>query len=247
MKGKYFADLFSGSGVGASAAVRSGFAARMWEKSRQPLKEDLTKRSVKSKLKRDIRRGKVLASMLAPPCRSFSTARMRTSVIRSAAQPWGRWTADLTERDRQDLTEGNQLANTCLSLMHDLFVAGVPFCLEHPSSSFLWKTFEVQQWMKKKNVYVVSLDQCQWQARWRKSTTLMFALVSPEDIEKFHRKCGGRGGWCPKHRRYHLRLEGHAPNGKSWTSIASEYPQSLARDIVNTLCAETLARQTYNS
>ena len=137
---------------------------------------------MKRKLRRDILKRLVIAAMLAPPCTSFSIARCRTSVIRSAAEPWGIHSVS-DPKDLKDLKVGNELAETCLEFMRLLFKSGIPFCVEHPASSFLWKTPEMREWMETDGICVVTLDQCQWRARWRKTTTLLFGHVAPEDVK----------------------------------------------------------------
>eukprot|EP00959_Pyramimonas_sp_CCMP1952_P035651 746543-Pyramimonas_sp.AAC.1 len=50
---------------------------------------DLTSARVLKALLSDVRRGRCLGAMIAPPCSSFSIARIRAAPIRSASRPWG--------------------------------------------------------------------------------------------------------------------------------------------------------------
>ena len=69
-KGCYVADVFSGRGGVALACERIGFVSRQWD-IRLGHQCDLTSRNVLYRLKCDIRSGKVLAMMMAPPRQFF--------------------------------------------------------------------------------------------------------------------------------------------------------------------------------
>lgn len=83
MKGRYVLELFGGSGRFSRAVADLGYKTREYDVSRGP-HEDLTRRPVQQRIRRDIKRGVVIAALLAPPCSSFSTARHRTEVARTA-------------------------------------------------------------------------------------------------------------------------------------------------------------------
>ena len=87
MTHKYVADLFSGKGGVAKACRQLGLRTKEWEVDAGEI-FDLVRLPVRQKLKQDIRRGRVVSVMLAPPCMSFSAARGRTSVIRDKDLPW---------------------------------------------------------------------------------------------------------------------------------------------------------------
>ena len=87
-KGAYFGDFFAGSGRIGRAANALGNQTRSWELD-QGCNYDLTDRRVLSKIKCDIKRRLLLGGMFAPPCTTFSSARDRAGVIRTAEFPWG--------------------------------------------------------------------------------------------------------------------------------------------------------------
>ena len=100
------ADLFAGAGGVARKVRAQGFLAREWEKLHCE-EEDLTRPCVLKHLRQECRKGRILAAMLAPPCKSMSCARDRTKVIRDRDHPWGR--PGLTPDENQQI----DIANTC--------------------------------------------------------------------------------------------------------------------------------------
>ena len=88
LKGRYYADLFSGTGGVGRAVARAGFVGRCWERA-DGRSGDLGDPQTLARLLRDIRDGKVLGASLSPPCGSFSIARDRTMKVRSRRCPWG--------------------------------------------------------------------------------------------------------------------------------------------------------------
>ena len=83
MKGRYVADLFSGSGGVAEACRAEGCAAREWDVLHGPC-GDLTRKDNLRGLRQNAKSGRVSAAMLGPPCSSFSTARDSSGVIRTS-------------------------------------------------------------------------------------------------------------------------------------------------------------------
>ena len=88
-QGQYLAGLFAGTGgVGRAASRKYNVAAHIYELE-SGAAYNLTDVKVLRKLERDARKGRVAAAMLATPCTSWTIARNRTNVIRTAAEPWG--------------------------------------------------------------------------------------------------------------------------------------------------------------
>lgn len=121
-EGRYVADLFSGEGGVALTCERLGFASCEWD-IRHGHQCDLTSRAVLRKLKCDVKAGKVLAVMLAPPCSSFSVARDRTK---------------LSHQDWAKIELGNAFFRSRFSLIRLLDKFSVPWILENPHSSKCW-------------------------------------------------------------------------------------------------------------
>ena len=124
MTHKYVADLFSGRGGVAKACRQLGLRTREWELDAGEV-FDLVRLPVRQKLKQDIRQGRVVSVMLAPPCMSFSAARDRTSVIRDKDLPWGR--LDASDKDVQKMILGNQCMVAALDIIKECMKAGVPW------------------------------------------------------------------------------------------------------------------------
>eukprot|EP00959_Pyramimonas_sp_CCMP1952_P236919 4951305-Pyramimonas_sp.AAC.1 len=58
--------------------------------------------------------------MLAPPCSSFSVAKMRSAPVRSVARPWGFSRSEMSDKDWVKLSVGNTCLRAVLrlSLIH---------------------------------------------------------------------------------------------------------------------------------
>ena len=112
LRGRYFAEVFAGSGQVAKAARKWGFATREWEFSKDP-RADVTKQAVKNIIKRGLRFGTIIGPFLGPPCLAFSIAQNRARGIRSVSEPWGK--SDLNDIDVKRVHHGNcVLFNSCL-------------------------------------------------------------------------------------------------------------------------------------
>ena len=81
-------DLFAGRGGVGRAVGRRGVRVARWDTRESPLYDVTSPRNL-CRIKRDIAQGRILCVMLAPPCSSWSTMRVISSAIRSAARPWG--------------------------------------------------------------------------------------------------------------------------------------------------------------
>ena len=92
-------------------------------------------------------------------------ARVHRVGTRTVAAPWGTG-ADPVEED------GNAHARFCRKVIVACLAVGCRFILEHPSSSYLWKTLEYQALALQDTVHLIRLDQC------------MFGAVPP-DLQEF--------------------------------------------------------------
>ena len=134
-RGRFFCDFFAGKGGVARAARDMGFNTREWELLHGE-NHDLTSLKVLSKVCQDIRQGKVLAAMFAPPCSSFSIARDRTMVIRTPQYPWG--LPNLPPHEQLKVNVGNACFRSAFKLIRLLDRFGLPWILENPHSSKCW-------------------------------------------------------------------------------------------------------------
>ena len=86
--------------------------------------------------------------------------------------------------------------------------------------------------LRKHHIVALDLDQCQYGTSWRKSTRLICSRIDPCSFSRLTRRCvKDRQGRCSRTHKYHIQLRGTHPSGVPWTSIASAYPKSMARNI----------------
>ena len=110
-KGRYFADLFSGCGRVASAARALGF--RNGRLKRDANSISLTQECSSSwSMTLNIKKCSVA---WAPPCLSFSRARDRAGVIRTALHPWG--LRGLSSREQEKANEKNGCMKSALKII----------------------------------------------------------------------------------------------------------------------------------
>ena len=66
--------------------------------------------------------------------------------MRSSLDPWGRLGRETwSEAEVKEIDEANKQVKVVIELLWYLLRCGVPWALEHPRSSFLWKTAEIQE------------------------------------------------------------------------------------------------------
>ena len=236
-------DLFSGTGGVSRACRQLGVAARNWELS-DGVKYDLTLPGVLRAVKQEIRGGHVLAASLGPPCGSFGPAGNRWKAIRSALFPWGLPAADLTEREIVRVAEGSATMQAAFEIIKSLQRQRVPWVLEHPHASYVFKTTQMLQWLESDSVHFRVVDQCRFGSPWRKRTRLVFGNVDPLDTERLNVMCTGGGGFCGDGKR-HVILQGGAGHGKDMTSLAQAYPKRVCVAMAQSLTAAGRAK-LYN-
>ena len=77
MKGKYFLELFAGSGAVSRALARLGFECRSFEIEKGE-QEDLTRAKTQQTIAGEISNKKVLGAMISPPCQTWGPAGNRS-------------------------------------------------------------------------------------------------------------------------------------------------------------------------
>lgn len=242
-KGLYIADLFSGNGGVSAACERLGFCAKEWD-IRHGHQCDLTSRNILSVLKRDIKAGKILAVMLAPPCDSFSVARDRIKVIRSAASPWGLPFHLLTSHERSAIKRGNACFKSCRAIINLLDSYEIPWILENPFTSKCWYLPFVQNLVTCSHTHLVIADFCQYSRPWRKRTKFLCGNICSDDLHRLNHRCSGVRT-CDRTGRPHFRLTGKGPGGKHWTAIAQAYPTQLCDALAHALTAHLHYNQIH--
>ena len=226
------ADLFGGSGAVARACRRQGVPARGWELEAGP-QYDLTCCRVRGKIASETRAGKIIGSMLAPPCASWGPAGNRSFPVRTSERPWGKPDEELTEKQHARVALGNATMRAALILIRLFDRLRIPWILEHPHASFCFKTVEMIAIMKWPRVVEVVPDQCRFGTPWRKRTRLLCGNIDEQDLTRLRLRCTGSGGLCGSGKR-HVVLQG-ATGGRAMTSIAQAYPTRLGTALAHAL------------
>ena len=78
----------------------------------------------------------------------------------------------MTLRERARIDEGNRALDATIRLTAVCNHFGVPFALENPTSSYMWKDPLLSQALERATK--VLLHQCAFGAAWRKATTIAF-------------------------------------------------------------------------
>ena len=130
----------------------------------------------------------------------------------------------------------------CFALSSSLLAHNVPFIIENPHSSFLWKLPSMIALAETPGVRMIVCDQCMFGARWRKRTRFLVGAVNPLDAEGLARRCFGQR-YCDRSGVKHQILQGRAPGGASWTLVAQKFPTPLALRLARVLLSS--ARSTF--
>ena len=169
---------------------------------------------------------------IAMPCESFSIARKNDGVgpppLRSDKCPMG--LRGLRAHDRRKLHYGNLLLYFSCRVLCVCELLGIPYVFENPASSRCWNTPLLKQIFAGRNISFVNLDFCQYDTRWRKSTTLMCHGIQ---LQSLGRTCKGTSAACSATGKPHVRLHGLAADGRFLTLLAQPYPYKLVKEIAN--------------
>ena len=234
---KYVADLFAGVGGVSHQCRRSGYKAKEWEIERG-IQFDLTSRAVRRAIIKDVKRGLILAVMMAPPCTSFSIARDRTKVIRSRTHPWGIPADQLTPSELEKVQAGNACFEAAFELIFQFNKHNVPWILENPASSKCWFLDPIRQLLEDPRCTLITLDFCVFGTPWKKPTSLLCFNLDSQDLQRLQRRCRGTSGICSRTQKPHWQLSGSF-RGQNWTKIAQPYPRQLCRHIAYVLTAHS--------
>ena len=171
-------------------------------------KGDLLNPAILEPLLRDIREKRVIAVMMGPPCTTFSIARNRTKVWRSVQHPLG--VPGLLPHELQAVELGNQLMRVALRIVRACRRAQVPWLLENPMSSYMFKTDEMRRVMDSSMCCECNADICQYGTAWRKSTKFI-GDIDFVDATAISLRCRGPRSICSRTHRSHLTLSGSGP------------------------------------
>ena len=158
------------------------------------------------------RESRVAAVMLAPPCTTFPMARDRTEQIRSHKYPNGvPWW--LNDKGRLDLNSANEFMSGVYRLITTFMSHSVPFIVENPLSSRLWKLPFFAKLCESDRVHLRHCDQCQYGTQWRKATTFLCGNIDQEDSMQLQKRCHGKT--CSSSQLKHIQLDGRTLTRKA--------------------------------
>ena len=155
---------------------------------------------------------------VGPPCSSFSMAvnRFLSQRIRSRENPEG--LGGLRPDQQEKVIVGNHLAEISITLARAQMRVRRFFQLEQPASSLMLQLPSFRKLLADPSVHLAARCVCVDGAPWRKPTAV---IANSSSILKLNADCPG----C----KSHIVLQGKAPDGRSWTSIASSYWPAFAR------------------
>ena len=225
----YMLDLFGGAGGVATAVRRRGWPAYLVDGT---LGQDATSSKFWNILRRDIKQGRCVGAMMAPPCATVSQA--LRSPVRSAEYIYG--LPDLPEHSQAKVDNANKCYRLCARIARALQKAGRPWIIENPHAGLLWRIPEIAALYSFPNFKFAVLDQCQFGTPWRKRTRLLMGNVCSDDAYSLERMCRGhRGGICSRTGNCHVRLSGKDEHGRTRTAVAATYPKDLCAHLAQVL------------
>ena len=245
LRSKFFIEVFSGSGRLSLALVGQDVRCITFDILDGP-QGDLLQADVRRHLYRLIRHRGCLGVWFGFPCGTFSRARRGSAGMPGALRGeegkelYG--LPGLSEKDQLKVDVANKLLRHLAAFCRYCHRRRVPFYIENPLTSRLWKTHELRGLAKLTHSVFVNFDFCQFGEPWRKSTQLLVSRHS--DIRVIERKCKfGRGFVCSATGKRHIVLSG-ASGGVFWTARAQAYPHRLCRAIATTIREHALFRWT---
>lgn len=206
LKQKFILDLFAGDAGVSKACFRYGYKAKAYDIRYGP-EQDLTKRFTLRRIQQQIKKGNVLAVMLAPVRASFSVAHDRTKVIRSRQYPWGIPKEQMTQKEWESVLLGNRCFRSCLRIMEWLDEAQIPYILENLATSKAWYLPPMLAHLQKSHINLVVADFCQFGTPWKKRTKFMCGNIEAADLHRLAKVCSGRGICC-RTKKTHFQLTG---------------------------------------
>ena len=184
------------------------------------------------RLVRDIRRGRVVAAMMAPAYASFSRARDRVKAIRSSRFPWGIPQRFLSCAERDSVQQSNACFRTCILLIEELNRAKVPWILQHPWSSRCWSLPPLRNLLRSGQAFFSTGDSCQWGTKWRRPLGFLHNHVC--DAHRLSRPCQGPRGCCSRTGHSHWLLPRSSPDGPPKAQL-EPFSRKLGKDLAHVL------------
>ncbi|CAK0788060.1 unnamed protein product [Prorocentrum cordatum] len=234
---RFFVELMCGSAAFAKAVHAAGWASEGWDYADDP-RADLLDESLIDSLVLRISRKEVAGVHVGLDCKTWSRARKNDGrgppPLRDDANVHG--LPRLAAADAEKVRIANRLLANVLRLLAAAVEAGVPFSLENPRSSRLWLVPELLDRAREAHAEWASVDYCQYQVPWKKSTTFLLSNWLP--AQPSLRLCTGCQKRCSATGKAHITLKGKDPLGVFWTSRARPYPAALCKDLAALVVAK---------
>ena len=148
----------------------------------------------------------------------------------------------LSEKDQLKVDVANKLLRYLSAFGRYCKRRRVPFYVENPLTSRLWKTHELKQLARLPGTLHVDFVFCQYGEPWRKSTRLL--VNGHSDLRCIERRCTfGRNFVCSATGRRHIVLSGSS-GGVFMTAWAQAYPHRLCRALAAAIREHALHRYT---
>ena len=194
---------------------------------------DISRKAVLGRILRLLASGQCRGILAAPPCTTYSTA--RNPPLRTWCRPRGR--RDLAGRELQQVLAANTLVDHLGVILERAQLLGVPWLVENPASSLLWRERLFRRFGRLETVKIIKTHLCGFGCPWRKPTSLMCSrLAAPERLERTCTTCLPLKV-CSFSGRPHIPLRGRDEAGMAWTRRAQAYSpqfsQQLARVFID--------------
>ena len=191
---------------------------------------------------RHLREGRFVAAVGAPPCETWSVARLRAwlaqdggpAPVRTIDEPWGM--KDNSLRLQRQVDCANDLMHTWMTFMALSLCSHTPFLMEHPAPSLkyvlaasIWRTEELGWFKLVKEVRETLIFQGRFGAVAAKPTHLLtFDLpFLPQALARWEDKQCDASRW--------IELKGKDSSGNFLTAQAKEYPPRLNAAIIDAI------------
>ncbi|CAE7202888.1 LRRC45 [Symbiodinium sp. CCMP2592] len=174
-----FLDLFSGCSAPLSKAVSNLGLDRIAPIDVLHGEEvDLLLPQHQASMRKLCSSGLVRVAVAAPPCSSFSRARLKPGgppAVRTPAHPHG--IPAPSQRQQAELQRSDKLHELCRELLTLVLLSGGLVLLENPSSSLLWLTDPRKAWIRHHCLSAVEVAACNFGMNAKKSWTFVSNLA----------------------------------------------------------------------
>ena len=158
---------------------------------------------------------------IAPPCATFSRARIPP--LRSSSEIWGLANLDKSSKDR--LSEGNLLCLVAVEVIRLCLLLGIHFTVENPGGSYIWEFPPLTEVIASSSTWRVEVDYCMYGEEWKKPTAFLTNVLA---MTKLSLKCTGTFGRCSRTLGHHRNSEDEPRVGCVGPSWPAPTPWSFA-------------------